>query len=65
MIGAMAIGVYQDWGKCISEWVTPNLGEAEEYDLDLANTYDELFKIYLNSRKQLKPLWPKLLINNN
>ena len=65
MIGAMAIGVYEDWGKCISEWVTSQLGVVEEYDADLANIYDQLFEIYLNSRKNLKPLWPKLLINNH
>ena len=65
MIGAMAIGVYENWEKCISEWVTSQLGEVEEYDADLAKTYDQLFEIYLNSRKNLKPLWPKLLINNH
>ena len=65
MIGAMAIGVYEDWEKCISEWVTPLLGEVEEYDADLGNTYDQLFEIYLNSRKNLKPLWPKLSMNND
>ena len=32
MIGAMAIGVHEDWEKCISKWVTPLLGEVEEYD---------------------------------
>ena len=65
MIGAMAIGVYQDWEKCISEWVTPLLGEVEEYDSDLAKIYDQLFENYLNSRKNMQPLWPKLLIDNN
>ena len=60
MIGAMAIGVYENWDQCINDWVTPQLGEIEKYDSSLSEVYDKLFEIYLKSRLSLAPIWPKI-----
>ena len=60
MIGAMSVGVYKDWDKCLSEWVNPFLSELEEYDTNLADTYDQLFEAYIKSRSYLSSIWPKL-----
>ncbi len=60
MIGALATGIYDDWDKCLSEWVEPLLGELEDYDEDLASTYNKLFENYLKTRLSLAPIWPEL-----
>ena len=60
MIGAMSIGVYNDWDKCLSQWVEPLLSDIEEYDRDLADVYDSLFDNYLKSRSNLSSLWSKI-----
>ena len=60
MTAAMSLGIYNDWNKCIEEWVTPLLGDIEKFDKNYANTYDELFETYLNSRSKIMPIWKQL-----
>ncbi len=60
MIGAMATNIYDNWNHCLSEWVHPLLGELEDYDENLTEAYNKLFKNYLNARLSLAPIWPKL-----
>ena len=60
MIGAMSLGIYDEWSKCMDEWVNPFLGELEYFDENYSNTYDRLFKIYLDSRSKISPIWEQL-----
>ena len=60
MTAAMSLGIYNEWNKCIEEWVTPILGDIEKFDKNYANTYDELFETYLNSRSKIMPIWKQL-----
>ena len=60
MTAAMSLGIYNEWNKCIEEWVTPLLGDIEKFDKNYANTYDELFETYLNSRSKIMPIWKQL-----
>ena len=50
MIGAMSLGLYNEWTKCMDEWVSPFLGN---FDKNYSNTYEKLFKIYLDSRSKI------------
>jgi len=60
MTGAMSIGIYNEWTKCIDEWVNPFLGELENFDRNYSDTYDKLFKTYLDSRSIIIPIWEQL-----
>ena len=60
MIGAMSLGLYNEWTKCMDEWVSPFLGELENFDKNYSNTYEKLFKTYLDSRSKITPIWEQL-----
>ena len=60
MIAAVCIGCYDNMDDCISDWVTPRLGELEDYDSAEAKKYDALFPSYIASRKALQPVWQQL-----
>ena len=60
MIGAMSLGIYDEWNKCMDEWVNPFLGELEYFDENYSNTYEKLFEIYLDSRSKISPIWEQL-----
>ncbi|MCZ0962826.1 FGGY-family carbohydrate kinase [Paracoccus benzoatiresistens] len=60
MMAAVAIGAYPDMEACISEWVTPLLGQAESPDPALVAAYDALFPAFAASRRALTPAWDAL-----
>ena len=60
MMAAVAIGAYPDMNACISEWVTPLLGPAEDPDPQLVHTYDRLFPAFLAARTASPPVWQAL-----
>ena len=68
MIGAMSLGVYEDWNSCMNDWVNPLLGEVENHNDKLSVIYDEVYKNYIESRDKILPLWEKnnsKVLNNN
>jgi len=60
MIGAMGIGVYKDWNSCIDEWVNQLLGKINKHNEELSIIYDHVYKIYLESRNKVMPVWEKI-----
>lgn len=60
MMAAVANGVYPDMEACITEWVTPLLGEAEAPDPKLVTAYDQLFPAFESARQALPPAWGML-----
>ena len=60
MIGAMSLGIYNEWSKCMDEWVSPFLGEVEHFDKNYSHTYEKLFSTYLDSRLTVMPIWKQL-----
>ena len=60
MIAAVSIGSYRTMNDCVADWVTPLLGQLEEYDSEESAKYDELFPSYVNSRHALQPVWKQL-----
>lgn len=60
MMAAVAIGAYPHINECITEWVTPLLGPAEDPDPQLAATYDRLYPAFLAARKASPPVWDAL-----
>ena len=57
MMAAVAIGVYPDMERCIGEWVTPLLGEAERPDPALSALYQRRYPTYAAARRALEPIW--------
>lgn len=57
MMAAVALGAYADMQTCIAEWVTPLLGEREQPDQDLVQTYAQLYPAYRDARYALEPVW--------
>ncbi|MBB3987167.1 erythritol kinase [Sagittula marina] len=60
MMAAVAIGAYPDMDACIAEWVTPLLGDAEQPDPLLTETYAGLYPAYAAARDALTPVWDQL-----
>ncbi len=60
MMAAVAIGAYPDMNACVSEWVTPLLGQAEPPDPALAAAYDRIFPAFSAARHGLVPAWNAL-----
>ena len=60
MMAAVAIGAYSDMESCVSEWVTPLLGDAETPEPDLQAIYSELYPAYAKAREALEPVWDRL-----
>lgn len=61
MMAAVANGLYGSMDDCISEWVTPLLGNCEANDPENGIHYDALFEEYLKVRESLSPIWPDLV----
>ncbi len=67
MIGAMSIGVYEDWNSCMDEWIKPYLREVENHNKELSIIYDKVYKNFLDSRNEIMPIWEKIdskVLNN-
>jgi len=60
MMAAVAVGVYASMDDCISDWVTPLLGESEVPDAAEAARFDTLFAAYTDIRQAMAPAWDKL-----
>ena len=60
MMAATAVGVFPTMNECISQWVTPLLGESEAPDPKLATIYERHFATYLQARHAMAPIWPEL-----
>ncbi|EPE95096.1 FGGY-family carbohydrate kinase [Rhizobium grahamii] len=60
MMAAVAVGVYQNMDDCITDWVTPLLGEAEVPQADDAARFDRLFSAYTGIRRAMPPAWDTL-----
>ncbi len=63
MIAAVAIGHYADMQACTKDWVSPLLGDLEEPDKSLGQTYNAHFQSYLDARSALSPIWSALAQN--
>lgn len=57
MMAAVALGAYPDMQACISEWVTPLLGETEAPDAASLRAYAQVFPLYREARRALEPVW--------
>ena len=67
MIGAMSIGVYENWNSCMDEWIKPYLREVENHNKELSIIYDKVYKNFLDSRNEIMPIWEKIdskVLNN-
>ncbi len=60
MMAAVAIGLYDDMDGCVSEWVTPLLGDIESPDAELCEVYDRVYPAYAQARDRLRPVWETL-----
>ncbi|MEC9402763.1 MAG: carbohydrate kinase, partial [Pseudomonadota bacterium] len=60
MMAAVATGVYPDMRSCISEWVTPLLGQAEAPDPGLVRSYETIFPVFAGLRRDLAGTWDLL-----
>ncbi len=60
MMAAVCNGVYSSMDDCISDWVTPLLGEAEVPDAAEATRFDRLFSAYSGVRHAMPPVWDML-----
>lgn len=57
MMAAVSIGHYSSMNECVNTWVTPHLGELEEFDADEKHHMDPAFENYVSSRLALSDLW--------
>lgn len=57
MIAAVGLGVYPSMRACCAEWVDPLLGEGDDCDEPLAQTYDDIFPSFVAARRALQPVW--------
>jgi erythritol kinase len=60
MMAAVAIGAEPDMASAVKAWVTPCLGGTVEPDPALKQRYDELFPIYVKTRKMMPEIWADL-----
>jgi erythritol kinase len=60
MIAAVGTGIYPDMDSCVAEWVTPLLDDPLPVDTALARRYEPLFPVYVEARRQTKPVWRAL-----
>ncbi len=60
MMAAVAIGAYPDIEACISDWVTPCLGEIEPPDPALSGIYGDIYPAYRAAQGRLAPIWAAL-----
>ena len=57
MMAAVAIGAYRSMDDCIADWVTPQLGEAENPRPDEVERMTRLFTAYVDVRRGIAPAW--------
>ncbi len=57
MMAAVAIGAYRTMDDCIADWVTPELGDAEQPDTADTERMDRLFAAYSEVRRGIAPAW--------
>ncbi|MEP0520468.1 MAG: FGGY-family carbohydrate kinase [Hyphomicrobiales bacterium] len=57
MMAAVATGVYGTMDACVDEWVTPLIGEPEAPAPELLETYADILKEFVATRKALEPIW--------
>ena len=57
MMAAVGIGHYSNMDDCVATWVTPLLGDLEDFDVDEKRHMDDAFKKYVSSRLALSHLW--------
>lgn len=60
IIAAFTLGLYDSAPACVADWVTPWLGEAETPDPELARTSAPMFRVFVETRDALAPVWPRL-----
>jgi erythritol kinase len=60
MMAAVAIGAEPDMASAVRTWVTPCLGGTVQPDPALQARYDELFPIYVKTRKMMPEIWADL-----
>lgn len=60
MMAAVAIGAYKTMEDCISQWVSPLLGDLQPPLAELRQPYANLYSVYSESREALVPVWKKL-----
>jgi erythritol kinase len=60
MMAAVAIGAYRTMDDCIADWVTPELGEAEQPKSDETERMTRLFAAYSAIRNGVAPAWDTL-----
>ncbi|MFK7882152.1 FGGY family carbohydrate kinase [Roseobacter sp.] len=60
MIAAVSVGVYDSMEQCLSEWVSPLLGEQEPPASQLVDIYTAHFPNYVAAREALHPIWHAL-----
>jgi erythritol kinase len=60
MMAAVAIGAEPDMASAVKTWVTPCLGGTVQPDPALQKRYDELFPIYVKTRKMMPEIWADL-----
>lgn len=57
MMAAVAIGAYRNMDDCIADWVTPELGAAEQPKPEEAERMTRLFAAYADARRGIAPAW--------
>ena len=57
MMAAVAIGQYDTMDACVSEWVSPLLGELETPDTQLVEIYERTYPAYVAAHQALRPVW--------
>ena len=57
MMAAVAIGAYSTMDDCIADWVTPELGAAEQPDAEASERMTRLFTAYADVRRGIAPAW--------
>ncbi|MFT4160116.1 MAG: carbohydrate kinase, partial [Shinella sp.] len=57
MMAAVAIGAYRTMDDCIADWVTPELGAAEQPKAEDTERMNRLFAAYSTVRRGIAPAW--------
>lgn len=60
MMAGVAVGLFPDMAAAVERWIAPAVGKRVIPDPALARLYDELFPIYLDSRRLSPPIWAAL-----
>ena len=60
MIAALSVGLFPDMAACAARWITPRLGPVAPADPELATLYAQLYPIYRDAYRALRPSWHRL-----